>query len=92
MAAQYDKLHLFIDGEWLGADGRRTQPVVNPATGETIGTLPHASQADLDRALDAARRGFAAWRKVSPYDRAKVLKRAGDLIRVGDQLLRFEPS
>jgi succinate-semialdehyde dehydrogenase/glutarate-semialdehyde dehydrogenase len=80
-SAQYDKLHLFIDGEWLGAAGRKTGDVVNPATGETIGTLPHASKADLDRALDAAQRGFLAWRKVSPNERAKVLRKAGELFR-----------
>jgi succinate-semialdehyde dehydrogenase/glutarate-semialdehyde dehydrogenase len=80
-SAQYDKLHLFIDGEWLGAAGRKTGDVINPATGETIGTLPHAAKADLDRALDAAQRGFLAWRKVSPNERAKVLRRAGELFR-----------
>jgi len=79
--AQYDKLHLYIDGEWLGASGRKTGNVVNPATGETIGTLPHASKADLDRALDAAQRGFLAWRKTSPNERAKVLRKAGELFR-----------
>ncbi len=81
MAATYDPLHLFIDGEFLTASGRRTQPVINPATGEPIGTLPHASSADLDRALDAAARGFATWRKVSPHERSKVLRKAGELIR-----------
>jgi succinate-semialdehyde dehydrogenase / glutarate-semialdehyde dehydrogenase len=81
MAVQYDKLHLFIDGEWLGPEGRKTGNVVNPATGETIGALPHASKADLDRGLDAAQRGFQTWRKVSPTERAKVLRRAGELIR-----------
>jgi succinate-semialdehyde dehydrogenase/glutarate-semialdehyde dehydrogenase len=80
-SAQYDKLHLFIDGEWLGAAGRKTGDVINPATGETIGALPHASKADLDRALDAAQRGFLAWRKVSPNERAKVLRKAGELFR-----------
>jgi succinate-semialdehyde dehydrogenase/glutarate-semialdehyde dehydrogenase len=80
-SAQYDKLHLYIDGEWLGPEGRKTGNVVNPATGDTIGTLPHASKADLDRALDAAARGFQAWRKVSPNERAKVLRKAGELIR-----------
>jgi succinate-semialdehyde dehydrogenase/glutarate-semialdehyde dehydrogenase len=80
-SAQYDKLHLFIDGEWLGASGRKTGDVINPATGETIGVLPHASKADLDRALDAAQRGFLAWRKVSPNERAKVLRKAGELFR-----------
>jgi succinate-semialdehyde dehydrogenase / glutarate-semialdehyde dehydrogenase len=80
-SAQYDKLHLYIDGEWLGPQGRKTGNVVNPATGETIGTLPHASKADLDRALDAAQRGFQTWRKVSPNERAKVLRKAAELIR-----------
>jgi succinate-semialdehyde dehydrogenase/glutarate-semialdehyde dehydrogenase len=80
-SAQYDKLHLYIDGEWLGPEGRKTGNVVNPATGDTIGTLPHASKADLDRALDAAARGFQSWRKVSPNERAKILRKAGELIR-----------
>jgi succinate-semialdehyde dehydrogenase / glutarate-semialdehyde dehydrogenase len=80
-SAQYDKLHLYIDGEWLGPQGRKTGNVINPATGETIGTLPHASKADLDRALDAAQRGFQSWRKVSPNERAKVLRKAAELIR-----------
>src|ERR1700732_918671 len=80
-SAQYDKLHLYIDGEWLGPAGRKTGAVVNPATGDTIGTLPHASKADLDRALDAASRGFRAWRKTSPNERAKVLRKAGELMR-----------
>ncbi len=81
MAAQYEKLHLFIDGEWLGLDGRKSQPVLNPATGEEIGRLPHAKTADLDRALAAAARGFTQWKRVSANDRSKVLRRAAELIR-----------
>ena len=38
-------------------------------------------RADLDEALEAAERGFAAWRKVSAYDRAKVMRKAADLLR-----------
>jgi succinate-semialdehyde dehydrogenase/glutarate-semialdehyde dehydrogenase len=74
-------LQLCIDGEWLSGHGRRTQPVVNPATEETIGELPHASVADLDRALAAAERGFAVWRATAPNERGKILKRAADLLR-----------
>ena len=74
-------LQLCIDGEWLSGHGRRTQPVVNPATEETIGELPHASVADLDRALAAAGRGFAVWRATAPNERGKILKRAADLLR-----------
>jgi succinate-semialdehyde dehydrogenase / glutarate-semialdehyde dehydrogenase len=79
--ANYDKLSLLIDGEWLSGGGRIEQKVVNPATNETIGMLPHASTADLDRALDAAKRGFEVWRNTSPYERAKVLRKVASLLR-----------
>ncbi|RJG24712.1 NAD-dependent succinate-semialdehyde dehydrogenase [Massilia cavernae] len=78
---KYPKIEMFIDGEWLGASGRDSQPVVNPATGEDIGVLPHASAADLDRALDAARRGFARWRATPAQERAAVLRRAAEWLR-----------
>ncbi|WP_129790479.1 NAD-dependent succinate-semialdehyde dehydrogenase [Sphingosinicella sp. CPCC 101087] len=78
---QYPKLGLHIDGEWVGADQRRTQPVLNPATGKPLGELPLADAADLDRALDAADRGFREWRKASADQRAAVLKGAARLIR-----------
>lgn len=81
MTARYDTLQLFIGGEWIDAGKRKTQPVVNPATAETIGTLPHANKDDLDRALAAAEKGFAMWRRTSPYDRSKVLRKAADLMR-----------
>ena len=79
--ATYDKLTLLIDGEYLYGGGRIEQKVVNPATNETIGTLPHASKADLDRALEAAKRGFEVWRNTSPYERAKVLRKVASLLR-----------
>lgn len=72
---------LLIDGEWIGADSRETQAVVNPATGKAIGVLPHATTADLDRALAAAAREFPRWRAVSPRERGRILKRAADLMR-----------
>ena len=53
---------MIIDGEKVSGGGRRTFDVVNPVTGETIGELPLAEAADLDRALEAAERGFAIWR------------------------------
>src|SRR5580704_10016183 len=80
MPANSDVL-LFIDGAWCGGSGGAALPVLNPATGETIGSVARAGQADLDRALAAADRGFKAWRKVSAYDRGKILHKAGDLLR-----------
>jgi succinate-semialdehyde dehydrogenase / glutarate-semialdehyde dehydrogenase len=77
----YAKLELFIDGQWLGADGRGGEEVINPATEKPLGHLPHASAADLDHALEAAKKGFAVWRATSAYDRAKIVRKAADLMR-----------
>src|SRR5271170_5233812 len=77
----YGKLELFIDGQWLNGDGRAGEDVINPATEKPLARLPHASTADLDRALEAAKKGFATWRAVSAYERAKVMRKAADLIR-----------
>lgn len=77
----YIDLQLYIDGEWLNGDGRKGEDVVNPATGRTLAHLPHASKDDLDRALEAAARGLAVWRATTPYDRAKVMRKAADLLR-----------
>jgi succinate-semialdehyde dehydrogenase/glutarate-semialdehyde dehydrogenase len=75
------ELKLFIDGEWLGAEGRETRPVLNPATGEVLGELPMATAADLDRALDAAQRGYKIWRATPADARGAVLAGAARLMR-----------
>jgi succinate-semialdehyde dehydrogenase/glutarate-semialdehyde dehydrogenase len=77
----YADLKLLIGGEWTPLGNRESEPVMNPATGECIGVLPHASKADLDRALDAAEQAYPVWRNTSPQDRGRILKRAADLIR-----------
>ncbi|MDB5688875.1 MAG: NAD-dependent succinate-semialdehyde dehydrogenase [Sphingomonas bacterium] len=82
MAEGYDtELKLFIDGEWIGAEGRDTHIVVNPATGEALGALPLANADDLDRALDAAARGFRIWRAAPADQKAAVLSGAARLLR-----------
>jgi succinate-semialdehyde dehydrogenase/glutarate-semialdehyde dehydrogenase len=77
----YANLELFIDGKWLGGDGRKGEDVLNPATGKPLASLPHASVADLDHAVEAARKGFAVWRATPAYDRAKIMRKAADLMR-----------
>jgi len=77
----YPDIQLLIDGAWTPAASKRTLPVVSPASGEVIGKVAHAERADLDRALEAAEKGFRAWRKVSAFDRAKVMRKAADLLR-----------
>ena len=77
----YPNVLLHIDGEWVPGAAGRTLEVMNPASGEVNGLLAHAGIADLDRALEATTRGFALWRKVSPFDRSKVMRRAAELLR-----------
>jgi succinate-semialdehyde dehydrogenase / glutarate-semialdehyde dehydrogenase len=77
----YPNVPLFIDGKWTPAAAGRMLTVVNPATGDAIGTVAHAEHADLDQALAAADKAFHVWRKVSAYDRAKLLRKAADLLR-----------
>ena len=75
----YPELHLYIGGEW-----RKTAddlPVVNPATEQEIGRLPHADIADLDDALAAAQEGFHVWSRTAPRDRADIILRASALMR-----------
>lgn len=58
----YPTVRLHIAGEWRDSGAGRSAPVVNPATEETIGTVPLATTADLDDALVAAEGGFRTWR------------------------------
>ncbi len=77
----YEDLCLYIDGQFLKGEGRRESDVVNPATDEVVGKLPHASKADLDRALAAAQEAFMSWRRTSPMERARILRRVAELSR-----------
>jgi succinate-semialdehyde dehydrogenase/glutarate-semialdehyde dehydrogenase len=77
----YTSLEHYIDGNWVKASGAKSQEVMNPATSKPIGELGHASRGDLDKALAAADKGFKAWRKMSSYERGKILRKAADLVR-----------
>ncbi|MBO9353134.1 aldehyde dehydrogenase family protein [Bordetella petrii] len=77
----YEQLALYIDGEFLTGEGRRTQDVINPASLEVLGQLPHATEADLDRALAAAQRAFESWKHSSPMERSAILRKVATLSR-----------
>jgi succinate-semialdehyde dehydrogenase / glutarate-semialdehyde dehydrogenase len=77
----YPNVQLHIDGRWRNAADNRTIDVVNPATEEVIGTVAHASKADLEEAVAAADRGFKVWREIPAYERSKVMRKAADLLR-----------
>jgi succinate-semialdehyde dehydrogenase/glutarate-semialdehyde dehydrogenase len=75
----YPNTQLYIDGAWR--DGSRDTAVINPANEAEIGRLALAGEAELSLAADAAARGFKEWRKVSPYERSKLMRRAAQNIR-----------
>ena len=77
----YPDVLLLIDGAWTQSAAGRSLTVLNPATGEPLGTVAHAAREDLDRALEAAEKGFRIWKKTSAYDRSKVMRKAADLLR-----------
>jgi len=86
----YPDVQLYIDGQWRASEDGRTIAVLNPATGETLGTVAHASVADLDQALAAAERGFETWRSTPAYDRYKIMQKAANLLRErADQIARI---
>ena len=86
----YGPSYLYIDGEFITGGDRRHQDIVNPATGQRIGSLPHARIDDLDRALQAAQRAFATWRQSSPLERSKILRRVAELTRERAQQIARE--
>ena len=65
----------FINGEWVGADDGGTVPVVNPATGATLGTVPNMSAAETRRAIEAAAAAFPAWAAKTAQERSVILRR-----------------
>ena len=77
----YPTLNLYIDGQFMHGGGRREQDVVNPATNQVIARLPHATREDLDKALSSAQRAFESWRKTSPMERSKILRKVAELAR-----------
>jgi geranial dehydrogenase len=71
------RTHFFINGQWTTPASNRTFTLINASTGEEIGTVPEGTEADIDAAVAAARRAFAAsgWSDATPAERAAVMDR-----------------
>ena len=72
----YPNTQLFINGQWCDAAAGESLAVFNPATGKEIGRVAHARIPDLDRALQAAQKGFETWRDMLPVERNKIIRKA----------------
>lgn len=72
---------LFIDGQFVDALDGRTFQTIDPGTGLSICDVAEASAADIDHAVDAARRAFEGpWGRMPPAERERIVHRIGDLI------------
>ncbi len=63
----------FVNGKWVDAVEGGTMEVLNPATGETIAEVPSGTQADVDRAVEAAKAALPEWLETTPGERAEAL-------------------
>jgi len=83
-----------LGGQWVGADSRKTLPVIDPATGQALGTVPDLGAAETRRAIAAAERAWPAWRAKTAKERAVILRKWFDLMMVSQddlaQLLTAE--
>src|ERR1700737_2105048 len=68
--AQYKN---FVGGEWVEAAEGETAEIVNPATGETIAEVPQGTEADVDRAVQAAKAALPEWLETTPGERQEML-------------------
>jgi len=74
------KQKAFLDGTWCNADSGKRMEVINPATGELIGTVPEMGQAEAQRAIEAADAAWGMWREKLAKERSAILRRWHDLI------------
>jgi acyl-CoA reductase-like NAD-dependent aldehyde dehydrogenase len=78
---------MLIGGQWRAASAGGTLPSIDPASGSVIGSFPAGTSVDADEAVRAARHAFRAWRRITPYDRGRLLQRVAALIeKHGDEL------
>src|SRR5213592_2514225 len=70
----------FVGGEWVDAAEGGTMEGLNPATGETIAEVPSGTQADVDRAVEAAKKALPEWLETTPGERAEALLKLADAI------------
>ena len=80
--AELTRYQMYINGEWVDAENGAMFTSVNPATGQTWAEVPEASEADIDRAVEAAHRAFSegAWATMTPTARGKMLRRLAEIL------------
>jgi len=93
MATAVKRREMFIGGEWVAGDGSEGQPIINPATGETIAEVPKGTEADVDRAVKAARKAYPEWFETVPKERSEMLLKLAEAVNAdGVELANLESA
>src|SRR5580765_7454684 len=77
----------FVDGKWVDAAEGGTAEIINPSTGDVIAEVPNGTQADVDRAVEAAKAAEPEWRETTPGERAEMLLKLADALDAGTEEL-----
>ena len=87
MTLSATKQRMFINGDWADAQNGETTSVVNPATEEVIAEVPKGTEADVDRAVVAARSAFGSWSLTTPAERSTMLHKFADALAADAETL-----
>src|SRR5437867_10823371 len=93
MATAVKRREIFIGGQWVAGSGSEGQPIINPATGETIAEVPKGTEADVDRAVKAARTAYLEWFETVPKERSEMLLKLAEAVAAdGEELANLESA
>jgi len=87
LLAALPPLKLFIDNKWVDSDSTEHLEVHSPSTGQLLGKVPHASAADVARAVESARKAWDAWRLTPPFERSATCHRIADRILAHKEII-----
>ena len=83
-----EEYKMFIDGEWVDSESKKTFESLNPETNKAWAIVPEASSKDVDRAVKSAQKAFEGkWPKLLPRERGKFLRAIGDQLRENSEML-----
>ena len=77
-----ESLKLLINGKWVGSESEESLPVMNPATGRQISTVPFAVKEEVDRAVLSSQSAFEKWRDVPLPERVQYLFKIKNVLEV----------
>ncbi len=79
------KQHCYLNGQWQAADSGTVIDVTNPATGETLGTIPRMGGSETRRAIEAAYAALPSWRAKTAKERSAILRRWFELMMANQE-------